>query len=108
MSNKDNVADLVRTVENVEDILKYAQRDLAEAVRQLPEITDANPIEWPSGLFLKQLFEDLMLAYGKPDNVYNENQQRKLNELLNVLASKNIDTVDELIDNLRTQDHNIN
>ena len=108
MSNKDNVADLVRTVENVEDILKYAQRDLKEAVRQLPEITDANPVEWPSNMFLKQLFDDLMFAYGKPDNVYNENQQRKLNELLNVLAAKNIDTVDELIDNLRTQDHNIN
>ena len=100
MSNKDNVADLVRTVENVEDTLKYAQRDLAEAVRQLPEITDANPIEWPSGLLLKQLFEDLMLAYGKPANEYVNNQQRKLNELLNVLASKNIDTVDELIDRL--------
>jgi hypothetical protein len=100
MSNKDNVADLVRTVENVEDILKYAQRDLGECVRQLPEITDANPVEWPSNMSLRQLFDDLMLAYGKPDTEYTGNQQRKLTELVNVLASKNIDTVDDLIDRL--------
>jgi len=54
----------------------------------------------PSNMFLKQLFDDLMLAYGKPDTDYNSNQQRKLNELMNVLASKNIDTVDDLIDKL--------
>jgi hypothetical protein len=49
---------------------------------------------------LRQLFDDLMLAYGKPDTEYTGNQQRKLTELVNVLASKNIDTVDDLIDRL--------